>query len=860
MPYSLTVIEKADAASRELSSVLACIRESLAAPDLNAATDDELRVMMARADEQSRRSRTLAARSNEELKKMGSGLHRAAVVCRSKAQAAQRLRDLAQRKADEAARARQLAETAEEEARSFELEHLERERGAHLLKNEATRLAEQSRLADVELAELRFRLKDIQVASRVAATRGAHYANRVVPVAAKALRAASPAAASSAKEGASGAGSPAGASTIKLRRPGPGRARAEAPVAGAAEHAAEHAAEYAAEYASAPSRLGSKGLRPRPAHSSASPSPRPSPTGGSDNSPREGVVIAPTHSSMSSPNIKWKANRQRLEEHSKISEASALFKNSLPVAHTGALPPPVFDTGALPPLVFAAGMASDVEASDVSVRPQHMQVHTEDAHRKIDSDLVIKMPDHQLADPAARRQRPGAGYATSQDPGDAGTDGPTFQEVARMFAPEEPADTGKDVHAGEGGAAAEGHATVGGSTEARTGQRDGSVEQTRDKTAARTRKSSKKRGKSSEAEAAGRIVQGDGSVVQTQGDGNVEQAQDKTAARMHKSSKESGKSSLARDAKAQSTNEPLLLRASREATSAYFDTFFDRSLDVIAAEREAVSTADMSVPELPAVDEDAAGDKKEELQAGHRDEAPRGARVQADEWDASAGVVYGGSLPASMPDAEVGYGEVGNGEEQQRHDHPWSEVEADPRGSSLGVASEEAHEMLRELELGQEQAVELWEEAAAGEQVAGEENAGAEWARRSHESGPWKEEETGEEAAGAERAGRSKAKSKTSDKKRKKPKGERSKRTRDTSSDVAAGELRQTASGRVAGDRERERERTVSGTPPQSITGGPDRRGGDRGGGRSQGVRFRASATRWGERLCETAFDLGPAR
>ena len=86
-----------------------------------------------------------------------------------------------------------------------------------------------------------------------------------------------------------------------------------------------------------------------------------------------------------------------------------------------------------------------------------------------------------------------------------------------------------------------------------------------------------------------------------------------------------------------------------------------------------------------------------------------------------------------MPDAEVGYGEVGNGEEQQRHDHPWSEVEADPRGSSLGVASEEAHEMLRELELGQEQAVELWEEAAAGEQVAGEENAGAEWARRSHE-------------------------------------------------------------------------------------------------------------------------------
>ncbi len=312
MPYSLSVVEQADAASRQLNSLLSGIREALAATDVDAATDDELRVLMVRADEQSRRARALSARSCEELKRKESASHRVQVQWRSKAQEAQRCREVAARKEAEAVRARQVAEQAQAEASSFEMEHLAREREAHLIKTEAARLTEQSRTAEIELAELRFRMKDLQVASRVTATRGAQYANRVVPVAAMPVRAGSPAAASSIKERSSAlssAGTAAGSSTTKNKQPGPRSARAAAAASPVEERLA-------------PSIPASTVLQPT-SNRLGVPSP---PTQDSVASPGSAVPPVPTQSSISSLS-KWTENR-RLQYENKISHASALFKHS----------------------------------------------------------------------------------------------------------------------------------------------------------------------------------------------------------------------------------------------------------------------------------------------------------------------------------------------------------------------------------------------------------------------------------------------------------------------------------------------------------------------------------------------------
>ena len=653
MPYSLSVVEQADAASRQLNSLLHGIREALAATDVDATTDDKLRGLMVRADEQSRRARALSARSSEELKKKESASHRVQVQWRSKALEAQRCREVAARKEAEAERARQVAEQAQAEASSFETEHLAREREAHLIKTEAARLTEQSRTAEIELAELRFRMKDLQVASRVTAMRGAQYANRVVPVAAIPLRAGSPAAASSIKErpsALSGAGAAAGSSTTKNKQPGPRSARAAAAASPAQERLV-------------PSLPFSTALQPTPAKSSASshchrlevPSP---PKQDSVASPGSVMPPVPTHSSISSLS-KWTENR-RLQYENKISHASALFKHSLQADDTGAhtgVPSDVEAMSMSPPPPNKAGEAQDPRKDHNTLLQDFQQeAHTEQIEIESSRDLVAHDKQMESAD------------AISADP---------VQESNTDFN-----DGGEDT--------AEGGTAVGGSAKASKGRGEGEGRGGRERASS----------------------------------GGGKKRKDKKASRTRKSS-------LVQDVMASCTNHTFLLQASQKATSAYFDSFFDMSLEAIAAEREAVSTA---IPEPPVGDWDMAprGAAEDEAvyawrEKGEQREARRAAAANGDSFEAdeeggsvetqeeqeekqqeqeeeeeeedlfnnttegpSAPAVkpgrvtqYGGSLPASLLDAEAECWE----EPQLERQHRGSEAESDLRGVSLGLAA-----------------------------------------------------------------------------------------------------------------------------------------------------------------------------
>lgn len=173
-----------------LSSLLGAIRETLARPELDVSAAAELQALMGRAEEESRAARTFAARSGEELKRKEAGVHRAHVAWRSKDMEAKRSSEVAEKRAADAARARLVAEKALGEAAVMEAEHLARERDMKDVKEETRRLMEQSRLADVELAELRLGVKDLRASSRLTATRGVQYANRVTSFGAIPLRAA----------------------------------------------------------------------------------------------------------------------------------------------------------------------------------------------------------------------------------------------------------------------------------------------------------------------------------------------------------------------------------------------------------------------------------------------------------------------------------------------------------------------------------------------------------------------------------------------------------------------------------------------------------------------------------------------
>ena len=178
-----------------LSSLLTNIREKLAdsgrtTPELNGAAVADLQTLMGRAEEESRAARTFAARSGEEMKKKEAGVHRLTVAWRSKSMEAKRSAEVASKKEEDAARARQVAEKAKSEAAAMGAEHTERERETKDMKEETLRMMEQCRLADVELGELRLRVKEMGVSSRLTATRGVQYANRITSFGAVPLRAA----------------------------------------------------------------------------------------------------------------------------------------------------------------------------------------------------------------------------------------------------------------------------------------------------------------------------------------------------------------------------------------------------------------------------------------------------------------------------------------------------------------------------------------------------------------------------------------------------------------------------------------------------------------------------------------------
>ena len=163
------------AALVDMRESLSQIRGALLAPELDAASQAELKALMVKAEEESRMARTLAQRNGEELKKREAGLHRSIVLLRSKAAEAKRSKELADKKEADAARARCVAEKAQREKEELETEHRKRELDAKEIAEGTHNLIEQSRVADLELAQLRLRAKDLGLSCR----RGTQHAARL---------------------------------------------------------------------------------------------------------------------------------------------------------------------------------------------------------------------------------------------------------------------------------------------------------------------------------------------------------------------------------------------------------------------------------------------------------------------------------------------------------------------------------------------------------------------------------------------------------------------------------------------------------------------------------------------------------
>jgi hypothetical protein len=181
-----SIIENADTATTKLHSLCGGIRDALENKEMDPA---ELSNLMATAEGESRAARALAGRSGEELKKKEASVHISKVQWRSKAQEAQRIREVALRKEADAARARVVADKAQEDAAALEAEHMAKVLEAKDMKDHTARLVEQSRQADLELASLRSRLKDLSVSTRrLTAARGLRNANRMTSAGAIPLR------------------------------------------------------------------------------------------------------------------------------------------------------------------------------------------------------------------------------------------------------------------------------------------------------------------------------------------------------------------------------------------------------------------------------------------------------------------------------------------------------------------------------------------------------------------------------------------------------------------------------------------------------------------------------------------------
>jgi len=168
------------AALVDIRESLSQIRDALnATPELDATSQTEVKALIAKAEEESRTARTLAARNGEELKKREAGLHRSIVLLRSKASEAKRSREVAERKEADAARARCVAEKAQREMEELEKEHHARELDAKAVAEGTHSLIEQSRIADLELTQLRAKAKDLGISTRLTSSRSALHSARL---------------------------------------------------------------------------------------------------------------------------------------------------------------------------------------------------------------------------------------------------------------------------------------------------------------------------------------------------------------------------------------------------------------------------------------------------------------------------------------------------------------------------------------------------------------------------------------------------------------------------------------------------------------------------------------------------------